>query len=160
MAAMSERRGVRSWFVSHYPVLGFAPDSRHTDAPPFPGNAASPSALQSLFGNAYFPPGAQAPLHGHVHLFQAISFASKHPAMLVAGNGGDSLDDSLSNPLPSDIAPAAGTVVGQFTHSSSFGFPLLERRPTFAGDWTVRAYGIDGSTLVSCILSHDRKLLC
>lgn len=160
MAALSEREGVRSWFVSHHPVLGFAPDSRRADATPFPGNAALQSALQSLFGNAYFPPGVQATLHGHVHLFQAISFASKHPATLVAGNGGDSLDESLPNPLPAGIAPAPGTVVEQFTHSSSFGFLLLERDPLLTGEWTVQAYRSDGSRLARCALTRDRRLRC
>jgi hypothetical protein len=160
MAALTERAGVRSWFASHHPVLGFAPDSRRADATPFPGNAALQAALQSLFGSAYFPPGVQATLHGHVHLFQAISFASQHPATLVAGNGGDSLDDSLPQHLPIGIAPAPGTVVEQFTHSSSFGFLLLERDPAFAGDWTVQAYRSDGSELARCTLSHDRKLRC
>ncbi|MEP7102579.1 MAG: metallophosphoesterase, partial [Burkholderiales bacterium] len=43
LAALSERPGMRSWFVSHHPVLAFAPDE-HRPKAPYPGNQALQAA--------------------------------------------------------------------------------------------------------------------
>jgi len=91
-----------SLFVSHHPVLAFA---RSTAATIFNGNPALQAALLSLNGDSYFPAGVQAALHGHVHLFQAITFSSAHPATIVAGNGGDELDRAFPEPFPKTRTP-------------------------------------------------------
>uniref|UniRef100_UPI0019544346 hypothetical protein n=1 Tax=Escherichia coli TaxID=562 RepID=UPI0019544346 len=44
--------------------------------------------LQEAVPGRLFPPGVQATLHGHIHMHQALGFASDHPATLVIGNSG------------------------------------------------------------------------
>jgi hypothetical protein len=154
--------GVRSWFASHHPVLGFAPDDRPGALHPFPGNAPLQQALDEVNGSVYFPPAIQAALHGHVHLFQALGFADGHPATLVAGNGGDHLDSALPAALPAGFAPAPGTRLAHATTSDAFGFLMLERVAADEDDgrWTVIAYRRDGSEMARCALGPTGTLAC
>jgi hypothetical protein len=149
--------GMQTWFTSHHPVLGFAPDKKRPGNP-YPGNQALQSAMTSLNGEAYFPPGVGLALHGHVHLLQAITFATRQPPTLVAGNGGDNVDENLPDPLPPTSSPAPGSTVAEITHSSHFGFLLLRR---VAGNaWSVEARDRDGSLLSRCALAGDGALHC
>jgi hypothetical protein len=159
VAALTATPGLRSWFLSHHPVLAFAPrDSRPLQ--PYPGNAPLQSALRSVFGEAYFPPTVQLALHGHVHNFQAVDFSSPQPATLVAGNGGDNLDDRLPRPFPMNWPPAPGAVIDQITTASSFGFLVMERAAPESAEWRVRAFRVDGGLLASCRLGAQRTLRC
>jgi len=150
---------MRTWFVSHHPVLGYVPDFLHPGATPLPGNPALQGALHDLYGSSYFPPGVDFAIHGHVHLFQAIDFASPHPATLVAGNGGDGLDHDLPPELPPTLAPALGAVVQQIAHAETFGFLLLEATASPSPRWLMHAYRADGSMLTDCVLVGS-KLTC
>ena len=156
--------GRRNWFVSHHPVLGFAPDDHPGATRPYPGNAPLQQALAEVNGSVYFPPATQLALHGHVHLFQALDFDDGHPATLVAGNGGDNLDDALPAPLPPGLNPAPGTQLAQVTTSDAFGFLLLERDDGAAADgdgrWRVVAYRRDASVMTRCTLGADGRLGC
>jgi hypothetical protein len=154
--------GVRSWFASHHPVLGFAPDDRPGATHPHPGNAPLQQALEEVNGGVYFPPAIQAALHGHVHLFQALGFADGHPATLVAGHGGDYLDTPLPAALPAGFAPAPGTRLAHATTSDAFGFLVLERAGADEDDgrWTVIAYRRDGSEMTRCALGPTGALTC
>ena len=156
------RPGVRSWFTSHHPVLGFAPDERAGATHPYPGNAPLQQALREVNGSVYFPPAIQAALHGHVHLFQALGFADGHPATLVAGNGGDKLDAALPAALPAGSAPAPGTRLAHATTSDVFGFLVLERTDAGEddGNWTVTVYRRDGSPMTECALGPTGTLAC
>ena len=101
--ALAERAGVTSFFAAHHPLLGFVPQS---GTPPLPGNAALLSVARTLFGTQYFPAGVALALHGHIHDFQAIGFASGQPPALVAGIGGVYLDVELPDPFPAALSPA------------------------------------------------------
>ena len=146
--------GLRSWFASHHPVLGFAPGAA-------PGDPALQRAMDEVNGSVYYPPGVQLALHGHVHLFQALAFDDGHPATLVAGNGGDNLDPTLPSPLPPGAGPAPGTHLSQATTSDAFGFLLLERTGNDDdGQWTVTALRRDGSEMTHCSLGPSGTLRC
>lgn len=149
----------RSWFASHHPVLAFAPDSRRPESV-FPGNPALQTVLREVNGAAYYPDGVQLALHGHVHLFQAISFSSKHVATLVAGHGGDTVDADLPVATVQTSSPAPGVRIEQIAHSSGFGFLMLQRVRASEGRWTVQAYRVDGSLLTQCDLPQDGQLAC
>lgn len=153
VAELAAVPGRRSLFVSHYPVLAFAPAPGRE---PYGGNPALRAVMRSLDGDAYFPAGVAAAIHGHVHLFEAIDFASGHPATIVSGHGGDTLDRDLPEPLPPAASPAAGARVAALTHSSHFGYLVLERA---AGGWTVYAKRSDGTLLTTCRLA-GRQLQC
>ena len=101
--------------------------------------------MNSLSATAYSPPGVQVELHGHVHDFQAINFTSNHPATIVAGNAGDSLDVALPDPFPA-ISPASGVTVGSISHNNSFGFMVMDRQAAPAKGWLFNARKPQGTS--------------
>ncbi len=146
VAALAAPAGMHSIFLSHHPVLGFSPNrSGETNF----GNPALLAAMKSVNGVRYYPPGIDAALHGHVHLFQAIDFASAHPAAIVAGHGGDNLDTDLPDTLPATYSSAEGVQLDFVAHASTFGYLVLDRN---AEGWSLRAMAVDGSSLASCKL--------
>jgi len=147
---------VNTIFTNHHPILAFAPVAGST---PAPGNLALQSAMSSLNAQAYYPPGVNVALHGHVHDFQAINFASGHPATLVTGNGGDSLDVALPDPLPAGLTPAVGATIDRITHSASFGFMVMDRNAAPATGWTFKAYSAAGKLMATCVQS-GKALSC
>lgn len=157
VAALTAKAGVTTnIFTNHHPILAFAPVAGST---PAPGNPALQSAMSSLYQQAYYPPGVHVALHGHVHDFQAINFASGHPATVVTGNAGDNLDVALPDPLPASASPAPGTTIDRITHHASFGFAMMERRASPASGWTFKAYTTAGKLLATCQQS-GRTLAC
>ncbi|MFL6718337.1 MAG: metallophosphoesterase family protein, partial [Burkholderiaceae bacterium] len=146
--------GVRggSFFASHHPVLGYA---MLDDGKLVGGNLALQGAMAQVNGVAYYPAGIQLALHGHVHSFQALSFASDHPATLISGNGGDDISPALPSPLP-PLAPAPGVTLERITHSTTFGFILMERA---GAGWTYKAYTAGGKVMTTCS-QQGRRLLC
>ncbi|KVO57258.1 serine/threonine protein phosphatase [Burkholderia ubonensis] len=148
VAALASKAGMSTTiFTNHHPILAFAPIAGST---PAPGNLALQSVMSSLNAQAYYPPGVHVALHGHVHDFQAINFASGHPATIVSGNGGDNLDVALPDPFPAGLAPAPGAVIDKLSHNNSFGFLIMERRPAPATGWVFHAYSAAGKLLASC----------
>jgi hypothetical protein len=123
-----------AWFLSHHPPLAFAANPSRPLSP-YPGNAGLLAVLRSLNGEAYFPPHVKLLVAGHNHVFEAVSFASGHPSQLVAGHGGDTLDEPLPSPLPPDLAPAPGTTIATLVSSNRFRLP---RRRSQRG-WVVGA---------------------
>lgn len=145
-----------SWFASHHPVLAFAPDPAHPGSA-FPGNPALQQTLREVNGDSYFAPGVQLAMHGHVHWFEAIAFASGHAPTLVAGNGGDDVDIDL--PI-SNGSPAPGAQMAQITQSNTFGFLLLQRGSADQDEWALTAFRADGSVLTRCELAAAGALRC
>ncbi|MES2102975.1 MAG: metallophosphoesterase [Pseudomonadota bacterium] len=142
---LASKANVNSIFSSHHPVLGFVPIAGSS---PIPGNLALQSVMQAVTPAAYYPAGVKIALHGHVHDFQAINFASSHPATFVSGNGGDNLDVNLPDPFPSGALPAPGAVVDKITHTSAFGFMVMDRQAN--GSWVYKAYTHTGKLMTSC----------
>ncbi len=156
-AALAAQPGVTTNILAiHHPVLAFAPIA---GSMPAPGNPALQSAMSSLYQQAYYPPGIQMALHGHVHNFQALNFASGQPGTLLAGNGGDNLDVALPDPLPANALPAPGAIIDRITHHASFGFAMMERRAAPATGWNFKIYTTDGKLMTTCQQS-GRTLAC
>lgn len=153
VAQLANKQGTMSMFVNHHPILGYVPVAGGT---PLGGNAALLSVMQNLNSTAYYPAGVQVAIHGHVHDFQAINFASSHPATFVTGNGGDNIDAALPDPFPSNVQPAAGVTLDKITHSTTFGFMVMERNGTA---WTYKAYSKLGNVMATCGLSGN-KISC
>ena len=149
VADLAAAPGMRTIFISHHPILGFAVDK--AQAPVF-GNAALLGVMKSLFGMRYFPQGVELALHGHVHAFEAINFSSIHPATIVAGHGGDNLDADLPDGLPAAAAAVEGVQIESVTRASRFGYLVLEKA---AGEWTVRARSLDNSSNTVCTLEKS-----
>jgi hypothetical protein len=152
--ALAERRP-QTFLLNHHPILAFAPNVADPTAP-HPGNQALQSVLRGLHPVALFPPGVQALLAGHVHLFQVVSFSTPQPAQFVSGNGGVRPDPPLPVPFPAGATPATGVVVSGLVSSDAFGFMTMER--TGAG-WTMTARDARGTAVATCVL-RDKKAIC
>nr|WP_314547060.1 metallophosphoesterase [uncultured Massilia sp.] len=150
VARLAAKPGTASVFVNHHPLLGFFPAP---GGAPGGGNGALLSVAADANPGAYYPAGVALALHGHVHDFQAIDFSSNHPATIVSGNGGDSLDAALPAPFPADVQPAPGVTVAHIVHSVTFGFMTMERD---GGRWTFKAYTKAGRLMATCAQAQNR----
>jgi len=151
--ALAAAPGMHSFFLSHHPVLGYTVSAAGVRF----GNPTLVSAMRAAHGTRYFAPGIAAGLHGHVHSFQALDFASDHPPAIVAGHGGDQLDGTLEGRVlePSDPS-VEGVRIAAVAHAHSFGYLVLERA---GAGWVVHARRPDGSALTDCTL-RDLRLAC
>jgi hypothetical protein len=153
----SRSEGARVFFLSHHPLLGFAPKPTQTPTGLYPGNQSLQSVLRPRFGDALFPDHVQALFSGHIHLFEAVNFATPQPPQWIAGTGGDWADVALPDPLPPAATPSTGAIVEHLVSSIRPGFTLLERRDD--GSWRIEARDIGGAILATCQL-RERKLVC
>ena len=154
-AARLAQERPHSLFLNHHPILAFAPqlgtDGRMTIKP---GNAALQSVMSSGQPQRLFPPGVDAALHGHVHLFQAISFASDHPATFVSGNGSSATDKALPPTLPAGSQPAPGATVDEFFTSSDIGFLTMDRS---GPNWLLTEWNRAGKASLTCLLYGSKS---
>ena len=130
--ALGARRP-NTFFVSHHPVLAFAPNPGKPEAP-YPGNGGLQSVLQTIEPAALFPPDVKALISGHVHLFEMVSFSTPQPAQFVSGFGGDWVDSKLPLPLAASLTPAPGAIVSAIVASNRFGFMTMQRDGTALDD--------------------------
>lgn len=143
-----------SFFIAHHPVLAYAPNP--TGGPTYPGNRGLQSVMEVLHPQRLFPAGVDLALHGHVHLFEALSFASDHPATVVIGHSGSGADVELPASRIQGLMPAPGAVVADFASRASYGFARLER----AGkDWQLTDFDVQGRKVFECRLK-DGKSRC
>jgi hypothetical protein len=148
-AFVADEPSATTFFVVHHPPLAFAANPRAPDSP-YPGNAALQATLRSLFGAVLFPPSVAAVLSGHIHAFQAVTFASGQPPQFVFGDGGTAADAPLPDPFPSRVSPLAGAAVREMRYTSRFGFATLDRT---ASGWMLTAYDVDAAPMGTCTLS-------
>jgi hypothetical protein len=143
-------------FVSHHPILGFAPDATRPAPAVYPGNEALQSVLAPINGPSLFPSNVQTLIAGHNHLFEMVSFVSSHPTQLISGNGGTWADAPLPSPLPTGASVAPGTVIETIASTSRYGFMVLERDPDRSDLWRVEARDVHGELMTICILRNGK----
>ncbi|KQV46877.1 hypothetical protein ASC95_25490 [Pelomonas sp. Root1217] len=143
----------QSLFASHHPSLAFSPS-------PIGAPRAARSGLTPLLQDAapgrLFPPGVQATLHGHIHMHQALGFASNQPVTLVVGNGGSAASGHVNDAaaLKHELLPGARLETVR-THTD-FGLSLLTATPE---GWQLQALDALGQPLSTCRLA-GQKLSC
>jgi hypothetical protein len=138
-----------SFFLSHHPVLAFSPYQSGGKIVAGPGNAGLQSVMRDLHPGRLFGPGIDVALHGHVHLFEMLSFDGGLPVALVLGNAGSSRAYPLVSPLPPGTTPAPGASVHEFVTSHEFGFASLERQGV---DWLLTEWDLQGEPMFRCTL--------
>ena len=147
-----------SIFVEHHPILGFVGGKTPSGGVQFRSeNTALQSVLEDIHPHRLFDPRVQLLLAGHVHLFEAITFASDHPVQLVIGNGGSSPDANLPQVLPDHVTPYPYASVAHFNSTSQSGFATLERAAATSSDWTVKSWDQHGVLLTACHISEMQK---
>ncbi len=136
-AKIADNARAGSWFVTHRPLWGVAPDKKGTEFD------ALNDTLQAASGNA-LPDAVDLSISGHVHLAEVLDYASR-PSQLIVGNGGTELDDDITAPLVG--AEVAGEAVEAATVNSIFGFVTMRR---IDSGWRMRIRAVDGTVLNRC----------
>lgn len=89
-------------------------------------------------------------LSGHIHTFEAINYEGDHPPQLLAGNGGDKLDNAS--------ASLANTNLGTWHVKDGislpgFGFLLMTQE---GSEWRIDVHGVDGAIKRVCRFANGR----
>ncbi|MCC7274028.1 MAG: metallophosphoesterase [Alphaproteobacteria bacterium] len=130
-----------SWLLTHRPLYGvykFEPTTRR----PILTNETLQAAAAALGPDPF-----RAVFSGHIHRFDAFSFAGGQPAQVVVGGGGTALDPSLDDPPP-DLA-ILGARVSRLTSTTGYAFLFLERG---GAGWAGALYDADGRARLRCRL--------
>jgi Calcineurin-like phosphoesterase len=138
-----------NFFLSHHPVLAYFSYPSEGTIAAGPGNAGLQSVMRDLHPGRLFGPGIDAGMHGHVHLFEMLSFDSGQPLALVMGNAGSSRDLPLPKALPPGTTPAPGASVHEFVTTHEFGFASIERQ---GADWLLTEWNLQGEPMLYCSL--------
>lgn len=150
------RRGVFTFALDHYPILGVGAESKKGMVTLRAGNPA----LQSVFGPLnpqILPASVDVLLAGHIHLWQQVSFSTPHPSQFIAGFSGTEEDVvPIPDRLPPDLAPAPGARIDQFSSwVDGFGYMTLERRGPKT--WTVTVWNTRGEPMNHCSIQGRRS---
>ncbi|MCE4536366.1 metallophosphoesterase [Pelomonas sp. P7] len=143
----------QSIFVNHHPSLAFNP---HPLGRPGLSSSGLTPLLQDATPSRLFPAGVQLTLHGHVHMHQALGFASNHPATLVVGNSGSAASGRVDAEaaLKHELLPGARLETVEI--HTDFGFSMLTATPE---GWDLDAYDALGQPLARCVVA-GQKLRC
>ena len=136
-----------NFFLSHHPVLAFAPASQPGKI--YNGNPGLQSVMRTLHPGRLFGDEIDVAMHGHVHLFEALNFSSQHPTSFVLGNSGSQNEGALPEVLPAGAQPSPGAMVASFLTRSAYGFALLTAKKS---DWHMTEYTVDGKPIIECDL--------
>ncbi len=139
-------KSAHNLFLNHHPVLGFGGSAQGQAKP---GHVGLQSVMQTVFPGRLFAPQVDAVLNGHVHLFEALDFASDHPAALVLGNAGSAMEGRVSPASALASEPAPGAKVKHFATQDGFGFATLDRT---AQGWHLTEWNDKGQPVVQCDL--------
>ncbi len=132
-----------AWLLTHRPMWIF-------------GHAGIKDGVEQLFrdnptlqaaSQSALPSSVQLVLSGHIHLLELLSFAGRPPQFAV-GNGGTSLDHTVTTPLAG--LEIAGATVATGVVIDQFGFVTMERS---GRDWIVTAHAVNSAPQITCTLS-------
>ena len=148
-----------SIFLSHHPLQAVVPAKEGEGF-----KAAGSKGLQSVFSTAYperlFPDGVTVAMHGHVHLFESISFKGRQPASLVLGNAGSANEGRVPTRLPPGTELYPGAEVQDYAARAEYGFATLDRQKGKpAGRWLLTEYTEMGVAVMRCQVA-DGKSRC
>jgi hypothetical protein len=147
-------------FMSHHPLHAVVPSKNDHDSFKSAGSKGLQSAFSTKYPERLLPQGVSVAMHGHVHLFESISFAGPQPASLVLGNSGSANEGHVPTSLPTGTELYPGAVVQDYAARAEYGFATLDRvsgKP--AGRWLLTEYTEMGRPVMRCIIT-DGKSRC
>jgi hypothetical protein len=130
-----------AWLVTHRPVWGIKNKNVVL-------NATLQAALEQWQGK--LPPGFALAIAGHIHIWEALSFADQRTPQLVLGNGGTQLAHKITQPLAGTAI--GGTTVASGTTKHDWGFTLFAPVANSA-DWTASFYSTKGNAKFACTVA-------
>jgi hypothetical protein len=123
----------------------------------FPGNVG----LQSVWGpikSNMTPPNVRMLLAGHVHLWEALSFSSDHPAQFVAGFSGTEEEEVPVPPtLPAGYEVAPGAVVSDYS-SWVVGFGFMTMYRNGPDKWDIEVHDVNGRVINLCKVNGSKSV--
>ncbi len=153
------RRAPHNMLADHHPILAYAAiTSKNGERVINPGNGGLQSAFGTLNPNL-IPAQVDLLLSGHVHVWEALSFSSNHPAQIVAGFSGtqeDIVPLPATPPAEPPVAPGA-VVAAMSSWVDGFGFMTLTR--TGPAAWRAEVRDVDGLVVNTCRIDGS-KLHC
>ena len=132
-----------AWLLTHRPVWAVA---RFVKGPGLSVLLNFNATLSAAMGDK--PPAAIAlVVSGHIHLFEALSFADHRAPQLVLGTAGSSLSDDIGEDLAGHGIAGTAIAYGRTTHE--FGVTTMER----AGDgWAATLRDEAGAPRFTCTI--------
>ena len=146
-----------SFFMSHHPLLAYAPTDDAAKVR-IGNNAGLVSVFAAQHPQRLLPQGVNVALHGHIHLFEALSFQSDHPISLVLGNSGSTMEGVAPTMVKSATPLYPGAIVDDYAASSEYGFATLDRVGSGAGSsWLLTEYNLQGKAIIQCKLVEAKS---
>ncbi len=144
-----------SFFMSHHPLLSVALVKEGKKPKPG-GNEGLQSVFSARFPQRLFPDGISLALHGHVHVFESISFKGAQPASLVLGNSGSANEGKPPQVLPPGFQAWAGAEVEDYAARGDYGFATLDR-VGHSADWLLTEYTVSGVAVLECAIASGKS---
>ncbi|MBV8755252.1 MAG: metallophosphoesterase [Hyphomicrobiales bacterium] len=144
-AAMKPSAG--TWLVTHRPIWGFTNSKDKNSGQRKLGirNMTLQAALAQWNGRP--PQGIDLVLSGHIHLWEALSFADGRSPQFVLGDGSTELAHKITEDLEGQ--PIGGTTVAAASTKHDFGYTIFE--PSQQGKhWDATFYDTAGTANLTC----------
>lgn len=147
-------QGQHSVFLSHHPLLAVY-QGKDGQSPRPGGNASVLSVARSLWGDQIFPADVDWAMHGHIHVFESLSFRSGQAASLVLGHSGSAMDMAPPTQLPDrfQVVPGAALDLEAYTGHARFGFNMLDIPQAPGQPWLLTQYDVQGQAMLTCQLT-------
>ena len=146
-----------SVFLSHHPLLAFAPVDANAPAKPG-GSRGLQSAFASVHPARLFPDDVSVVMHGHIHLFEAMSFSSDHPASMIFGNAGSAIEARAATTVTIGTEAYPGAHVDDYASRSGFGFAVMERiSDAEVAYWRLTEYDTLGHAQIVCSIRGSKS---
>ncbi|MBW4576855.1 MAG: metallophosphoesterase [Aphanothece sp. CMT-3BRIN-NPC111] len=143
LAEINFLAGKNAWLLMHHPLWAVGHQGEVA------GNEQlfrTNPTLQAASKNS-LSPGIKLVLSGHMHLFEALSFADKRPPNIVVGNSGTQLDPPITSSLTG--LPIAGTNIASGKTIHKFGYATVERA---GSGWKMSIHDINGAVETICTI--------
>lgn len=139
-----------SFFLSHHPLLAFAPVNSVGATQPG-GSRGLQSAFASVYPARLFPDNVSVVMHGHMHVFEAMSFSTDHPASMIFGNAGSAIEGHPPKAVAPGTEAYPGARIDDFASSPAYGFAVMDRvDASGAASWRVTEYDVTGRAQIVC----------
>lgn len=99
-------------------------------------------------------------MHGHVHMFESLSFRGDVPASLVLGNSGSVNEGSVPTTLPAGSIVSAHAEIEDYAATAEFGFTLLERetvQDSGVEEWRLTEFSASGRPNFECKITETKS---
>ena len=115
--------------------------------------------LAGLNGEELLKSPINLTIHGHNHIFEAITYEINRPAEIVSGNSGSSLEEINNVEIKLSDIQKKLLKIKEFSSYQDFGFGTLERQDETGEKWLFTEFDVNGKALLKCDVS-DRTVVC